>query len=364
MNTRPIALIILIAIAILCATNTSGTLHAQTLTPPRVALSGSDNPASVPSLYGPITFGKDFGLPMTKDNFTTYESGALSAQAVISGAEDILASGFSAVLLLNQEGQQFKVFCLRAAKGENVLVGRNGITKIEQLLDPKTRVGIDSPSGTAGLILNAMLQANNLNVSSKDLKNVILLESAKLRQTAFVDNDIDATVLQLSQYRQLEKEVPGSGIISSLYEDVPLYFNTVYSAPAVWLDKNQDVAAAFCASVMKSQRAAMSDYNEFVKAINTIMAKPPSDESLMESWTIITQNDTWGLKSGISEEAVRFTTEIMLKSGTLNKMPNIADLLDLRAYNAALKLLGPYEAPADATQASDISSTEAATPSK
>jgi ABC-type nitrate/sulfonate/bicarbonate transport system substrate-binding protein len=328
------------------------------LTAPRVALSSQDSIINVAASYGPLHYGAEFGLNMTSEHFTQFDSHTVAVQAVLSGQHEILGTSFGALLLLREAGQDFKVFCIRTGNGDNVLVGRNGVTKIEQLLDSKTRIAVDSPGGAADTILNAMLQAHKLKVTTKDLPGVRIFESSRLRIAALVANEVDVAVMTLLQFRRAETEVPSPVIISKLYEDVPYFLHSVYAAPASWLDTNLDVAAAFCASVVKAQRAIIDDVDLYLKVVNEMIPEPPSEALLRETWEFAAKNDIWNLTTGLQPEAVEFVSNVMVTSNLLKKKASPENVYDLRPYQMLIKLIGEYKSKTESSATAEIPPTQ------
>ena len=160
------------------STTTAISANAQGQPMPRFALSSIELPNNLAGTYGLIHYGRDFGLDIMKDNFTYLSSHSLATQVVLSGQADIVVGAFVSQMLVRQAGQDFKTFCLRSAKSDQLLLAKGGITKLDQLLDSKVRVSLDSPGGVADATLNAIFQAANINATTKSLSNVHILESA------------------------------------------------------------------------------------------------------------------------------------------------------------------------------------------
>jgi ABC-type nitrate/sulfonate/bicarbonate transport system substrate-binding protein len=334
----------------------------QQLTAPNVATANVASAENVPTIYGPLRYGADFNLPMTEDNFTYFESGPLAVQAVLSGQANIGGDSIVTTLLLHEQGQDFKLFCPRTGKGGNVLIGRKGFTKVEHLLEATTRVGVDSPGGLGDAIMTAILYVKGINATPKTLPNVRILESSKLRQAAFFADEIDMTILNITAWQQVQQRKPDAVLVASLYDDVPLFIDGAYYAPTKWLNDNLEVATAFCASVVKAQRALAANYDLYVAAVKELMTTAPTDDILRENWEFIRDKDFWDLKAGLNPQAIQFMAEILVKSGTLKRLPKLDDVLDLRAYRGAIKLLSPYETPVTKTESSAAMSTAVGTP--
>jgi ABC-type nitrate/sulfonate/bicarbonate transport system substrate-binding protein len=339
--------LLILAVLLALSTHRVSSTKAQTLTAPRIAMSSPESTVSIAALYGPIHYGPEFGLTMTAENFTYFNTPALAVQTVFAGQNEIVGISFAAAFLLQEAGQDYKVFCLRNGGSDTVLASRHGITKVEQLLDPKTRVALDSPGGVADLIINAIFQANGIKATTKDLKNVTILESAAERAAALAADTVDVSVFSLVRYRALEKTASDLVMLGNVYEDTPLYLSSVYAAPTKWLNENQAVSTAFCASVIKAQRELTADFKLYDQAIKELIAKPPSDDSIKETWELIGKHDMWRLKDGLDVKSVDFVGEMILNGGLIKQKPTADIILDLRPLEAALKLLPPMESTPD-----------------
>lgn len=306
----------------------------------RVSLTATTKPSYVATVYGPVHYGPEFGLNMTRDDFVVFQSHATATQSVLSGQTSILGGSFISHLLLREAGQDFKVFCPFTNLDDFVIVGRNGVSQVEQLFDPDVRVAIDSPGGAAGIILNAMLQAAGIEKSVADIPNVRILESSSLRTSVFVANGVDATVLHLAQFKQSASEIPDAMIIASLYGDVPVFIKEAYAATGSWLEENQELAAAFCASVLKAARELPQDFDLYVRAVNGFVGEPPGREVLREVFDLIREYDFWPMNGGLEPESIIFMAQLAVEAGVLNGVPDPAEVVDRRPLERALELLG------------------------
>ena len=132
----PISIVVLLLISLVG----SGVVTAQDeMEAPTVALTSPTQPSYVHTVYGPLTHGADFGLPMTMDNFLIFDSHSTATQAALAGEADIVGGSLVSHLLLRQAGQDFQIFCPFITQDDFLLVGRNGIETVEQLADPDTR---------------------------------------------------------------------------------------------------------------------------------------------------------------------------------------------------------------------------------
>ena len=288
---------------------------------PQVAFTSPVQASYVNTRYGPVTYGPDFGLNISEDDFTTFDSHSTATQTALSGRADIVGGSFISHILVRQAGQDFEVFCPFLNLDDIVLVGRNGVDSVDDLFDPSTRVAVDSPGGAGAMMLNAILQANEAQGTVEDLPNTTILESSGLRATAFAADDADATVIHLPQFTQAQGEVDDGVVVASLYEDVPVFIKEAFAAPGAWLDENADAAAGFCASILMANRELPQDFETYLEAVQTYVEEPPDEEELREIFDLVQQYEFWPTEGGLDQEGVEYMIDIALESGLLEERP-------------------------------------------
>lgn len=319
-----------------CSDNTQDSLGQRV----RVSLTRPTQPSQLTSLFGPVYYGHEFGLDFRKEDFLIFQSHAIATQSVLSNQTAILGGSLVAHLLIRERGQDFKIFCSQTNLDDFVAVGRNGVTTLEQFFDPNVRVGIDSAGGAGEIILNAMFQAAGIKKRLADIPHTRLIESSGLRTLVFVANDVDATVIHLTQFNQAAREIPDATIISALFEDVPIFLKEVFTARTSWLEENQELAAAFCASVIKASRELPKDFDLFVQGVNEFVGEPPNEDLLREIFDLLGQYDFWPVNGGLAPEAITMMAELAVDGGTLKEVPNPEVVVDRRPLERALELLG------------------------
>ncbi len=321
--------------------SSSASADGGKLTAPKVTLSDDTQASFVNVKYGPIANGSTFGIPMTTKSFTAFDSNQTATQAVLSGQAQIVGTSLMGTLAAQAAGADITTFCPYVNQDDLVLVGRNGVDSIDQLFNGKTRVSLDSPGGAADEVLNAILLSKGTDHTTKDIKNIDVLESACLRQSAWGANKVDATIIHQTQYQQIKSTVPDATIIATLYKDVPLFVKNTYAAPTAWLDKNLDTAAAFCASVMLGNAQLAGDEQTFLTAVKQYVSEPPAQADLDSLWHEATQYSFWPTADdgGLGEKTMDFMAKVGVNSGVITKTPSYSDMVDTRAIKAALKLI-------------------------
>jgi NitT/TauT family transport system substrate-binding protein len=339
-----------------CSTGASGAGPSDSsapLTTPKITLSDATQASFVNVKYGPVTNGATFGIPMTLDDFTAFDSNQTATQAVLSGQAQIVGTSLMGTLAAQAAGADLKTFCPYVNQDDLVLVGRNGVNSIDQLFNGTTRVALDSPGGAADEVLNAILLSKGDSHTTKDIKGVNVLESAGLRQSAWGADQVDATIIHQTQYNQIKDTVPDATIIATLYKDVPLFVKNTYAAPSSWLDANLDTAAAFCAATLLGNAQLAGNEQTFLGAVKTYIDSPPSQTDLDSLWNEAKTYSFWptGADGGLGEPTMDFMAKVGVASGVIDTAPSYADMVDQRPLQMAAKLIAALPSTAAPTTA-------------
>ncbi len=327
-----------------CASTSEPAAGGGSSTPvetPKVTLSDATQASFVNVKYGPIAEGKRFGMPMTLDDFTAFDSNQTATQAVLAGKAQIVGTSLMGTLAAQAAGADLVTFCPYVNQDDLLLVARDGITSIDQLFDGTTRVSLDSPGGAADETLNAMLLAAKSKHTTKDIKDVTVLESASLRQAAWAADKVDVTIIHSTQYEQVKSQVPDATVLSTLFTDVPHFVKNTYAAPKSWIDSHLSTAAAFCASVLAGNKALAADKDTYLDAVKTYVDSPPSAQDLDTLWNDATSYAFWPTDAdgGLSKETMDFMAKVGVASGVIDSTPSYADMVDQRPLQEAARLL-------------------------
>ncbi len=328
-------------------------------TPPVLAGSlriGLANPWTVNQInsgYGPIHYGADYGLNLSGSDYTAFNSSTLAVQALAAGQVDVISASFISFLASKEAGLDLKVFCSAQRVSDSVLVGRNGIKELEQLFDPNTRAALDQPTSPINALINAVLQKKHITKTVADIPNIKILNTGVLKLAALQNNDVDVAALTIASYNQSVKTIPDLSVLARPYSELPTFIYQGFAATSDWLNAHQDQATAFCASVLKGAHMLTADFASFSKAVHEFVSAPPDEASLKEYFGLLTTYDFWALRGTFSADDTNFMINLATSTGLLKSAMKADDILDLRPYQAALKMLPPeYQATQGAATAS------------
>ena len=332
----------------------SGAPEGGTVGPLKIALSSSTQPTYITDIAGPLLYGKDFGLNMSKDDIVTFQSHATAVQAVLSGQLQVVGASTMANLAVMAQGSPFKMFGPYILVDTYVIASDPSITTLQEIQSKNASVGVDSEGGAGRSGMDAILMANNAGFLVKDLENVQGLESSSGRASALEAGDVDVALIHIYQANAIEQAGKDVNVLATLYESVPLYLKEAYAAPTAWLDANQATAAALTASIIKASRELGASEELFMSAVKELLPEPPGDDQLKLSFELIQQYQFWPTAppTGLEDERVQFMIDLGKAEGLLtNPSLSPATVIDPRPMEAALKLVGPGEAAASSAPA-------------
>jgi ABC-type nitrate/sulfonate/bicarbonate transport system substrate-binding protein len=313
---------------------------AGVIASPKMGITSSLLPTYLPQIGGPVLYGKPYGLDVTKDNFTIFDSTSTLSQSTLSGQTVLAGQSTMAQLLLIEQGLPFKIFGTYILTDDIVMAARNGIKSVADIKKPGVVVATDSPGGSSRTIFDALLQANGADFLVSSLPDVAVIESGGERMSALASGDAHVACLHLSQANQVQAEKGDVTIIGRLYSQVPSYLKDSWVAKTDWLEQNQATAAAIVASTIAASRALKVDQAKFTAAVKQLVDEPPPDKDIAEVFPIIRDNDVWPVDGGLTDERIQYMIDLGRKEGILTTDLKAADVLDKRPMEAALKLIG------------------------
>ena len=303
------------------------TSGSEELVVPTIGMSSSVQPSYILAMDGPLTYGEEFGLPVTADDFVSFDSHATVVQAALSGQVDIVGASTMAHLSIISQGQDF------------VIAGRGDANSIAQMTDPDVAVALDEPGGAGAAIVDAMLMAADAGFISTDLGDALIIGSSGGRTSALASGDADITAIHLYQANSVDGETGDVNIIASLYDTVPVFMMQAYAAPADWLDENLDVAASFTAALIMSARNIHADFDTFKAAVQNYIPEPPEDATLQSIWDLASEYDFWPVNGGLEDERVQFMIDLGVAEGLVEEGLTASDVVDRRPLEMALEML-------------------------
>lgn len=307
----------------------------------RVVATSAADPGDVVSISGPIEYGDDFGIEMTEDDVTRFDSHSTAAQVLLSGRADVLVGAFPSGLQLLQRGQDIKAFCPQQNATAEELIGTDDTDSIEDLQSEDVTLAIDSAGGAAHYFLSALLN-EEADFTIEDVPNVTILEDGGQRLNAVQNGEADVSVLDFVETESLSKAIGEEriNVISTLAESIgdTALFQTFF-ATSEWLEENADTAASLCAAVTQSAIEATEDFETFQATAEKYIDPPPAEAELRRLWELASNYTVWPTDPVISEEQFDQNVDIALESGLLDEEIAYEDAIASDVMEEAAALL-------------------------
>ena len=327
-----------------CAESTGSSDSTESASPSsgeslRIVLGSSPQASQIPLVYGVGHNASDLGLDISvEQNVTILDTHTDAVKTMLDGDAQVMATSFSAILDVREQGEDMKMFCPYVSMDDFVLAGANGVNTAGQLFEPSTRVGIDSPGGAGAIVLNAMLSGVGEPRDVHEIPNQQIIESSSARTEVWVAGELDATVIHDTQYDSAQSTVNQPVLIATLYDNAPGFIKVAQAARADWLVQNRELAATYCATTLRAMKTLKSDFALFQAAVGEYVETPPSEESLRELFDLIQRYPFWTDDGGLTDDSVKFMIDIASESGVVTQQMNAADIVDRETLRRAVEL--------------------------
>lgn len=318
------------------AASSSGGASSGEIVAPRIASSTGVIPIFVQQAAGPLLYGKEFGLNVPDKNYEVMQSHAVAIQTVLSRHADVVAGSVFGSMAGASQGLPLRLFCTARTRDDNVLaVNGSKVKAFEEIFKDGVRVATDSKGGTAYAELQAMINARGSSDSKVGaLPGFTVLESSGQRQAALAAGQVDAAIIHVDQFWQVQKEKPNTKTLARSV-DVPVYPLTGYAALKPWLDKNQATAAAMVKSIAACTKAFAEDYNEYKAAVKRLIEEPPAEKDLRRLWQFAVDNKIWPLDGKVTPEGYKVASQLAVDAEVFIRAPRYDQAVDDRPMNAA-----------------------------
>jgi hypothetical protein len=325
---------------------------------PVALATSSTGQAYVGQFHAADLFGDKFGLA-SDNSVEEFEDETAAAQLLVAGRADVESSGMTQVIQLIEKDQDVKAFCPIQIDSTEQLVGlTDKITSLDQITDPDIRVAVDSPGGLVNFIMNLLFQEKGIDITTSDLQNVTVLGDGSQRLAALAANQVDVGSVDLFELPDLQKQIGKDAVttLSVTAADTDFVAN-VYLAKSDWLDANTDLAGAYCATTLYSNRILASDFDQYKDAVNQYVEGGVDDSIIKTNWDFARKYNIWPYNVDVlSPEAVKTIIDVGIPSKLLDESARdytFDDIVDTRPGDIAMDMLGGPVTP-EQVKAGDI----------
>ena len=259
---------------------------------------------------------------------TEFPSTSTEIQAATEGAIDIASASAAATMTAIDAGLTNKFFLARYIN-EFVLVAKKDFTTCESL--DGRRVAIHAQTDITGL-----LTLNYFEQTCPDAEpDIQIIEGSENRLAALLQDQLDASPLDLQGWQQLEAERPGEfTIVANFVEDFPVLAG-VYSAPPEFLAANEELITDFVRTHLEVWDEIYADPQLLID--ESIERLPEVDPAVIPG--IIEQYLELGIlpqDGDLEEDKVQFTIDFFSEAAGFTNVGDFEDIVDRSYLDEAL----------------------------
>jgi ABC-type nitrate/sulfonate/bicarbonate transport system substrate-binding protein len=262
-------------------------------------------------------------------HFTATE---LNSEAAAKGEVQLADGASNSALLATQQGQPVHMLA-EYTINDWVVVSKTELKTCADLNGK--RVAYHSEGAVSTAMLKVWVK-NECNGSP----NYLVISGSTNRANAMLSGQIDATVLFLSDFVSINQQAPGKFHVQKTFaEGLPdLMANTVLGNPA-WLQANRDVAVAFFAEVLKSNRIANANPGLLEETARRLLPEIPADV-MKEIVREYVARDIFPPNGGLTQKKVEGTIKFFEEAGQIKPGLTVQQTSNPGILDAAYTIVG------------------------
>jgi NitT/TauT family transport system substrate-binding protein len=331
------------AIAVLARTMTpmGGVSAAPQFPPPgphqQVVFGQPVTPPNV--VHAPVELAKAFGF-LDKFNVDLdvkdFEGSTRALTAAIAGGIQI---GLIDCQVAYGNGVPIVAFYAPAPRMDFVLLARDSIRTLQGLRGKK--MGLSSaPGGIIDRLNRAVLAKAGLRP-----EDVTMVQTTTAgRVASLITGQSDTAIFHLEQASKVLRTQRGFHVLYDLYQALPDYEYNVYCGLRSWVQAHREAVANLTAATILAVRYAYTHRTETIRALVQITHEDPEDVAY--AYGKIVTGCIWARNLGLDLRRLNWTTQFEHEAGTLRKVYDARDILDVGiAQEALAKAGGPVPVP-------------------
>jgi NitT/TauT family transport system substrate-binding protein len=260
----------------------------------------------------------------------TFTRTDLNIQALSQGTVQMSIALSIDPLRAIEKGGKIK-WIMENTPGEFVMIAKKEIPKCENLTGSRFAIHGET-SGTSVAAKRWILDV------CKASPTIMVLPGGENRIIALRNGQIDATLVQLSDWLNLDAQAPGKFHVIVSAGPFNISGSGLW-ANNDWLEKNRDVAAAYVAETLKTFRMVNANPKLLEKATLTYVpdTRPEALPATLKAYRQIGAWPQNGGDASMLEDAIRFFTE----QGELKPGLDSKQIVSPASLQSALKMIGP-----------------------
>jgi NitT/TauT family transport system substrate-binding protein len=160
------------------------------------------------------------------------------------------------------------------------------------------------------------------------------------RLPGLVSGQLDGVALHPEDVYLAQKQKPGTHVLVTLSELVPLYFFNAYGVSDDFLAKDRALVRDAVAAMMEANRAIYQDKAKVVPIMVAATEKP--QDAVEYAYDFLTKNCIWSVNTGFKPERTAWTVDLAVSNGDIpaDKKPGYEQIVAQSVGDEALAEVG------------------------
>ncbi|WP_336361674.1 ABC transporter substrate-binding protein [Haladaptatus sp. ZSTT2] len=286
-------------------------------------------------------------LPAASDDrFTgsvrTFSGSTLAIQAMVSGSVDYYALSPGNVVQAQLAGNDLRVIATKVKGSDYVFAVQPDINSIDQIVEEGRSVGIAGLGGASHMQVAGIFLEEGYDPDTE--VNIQQLGGSSTRTAAVASGKIDATIIHLDQFAQIQNEGFEGKSLFEVREYFPNFINHTITVPGAYLEDETKRAhiEAYMTEFVKANKRATEDFGWLYEKTQKYQSETLPEEDAKETWELNANVlNAWPYKeSDFTKEDYEKQLTVLVGAGVLSKEDrekvDIDALVDTEIYANAI----------------------------
>lgn len=267
-----------------------------------------------------------------KVELTYYASVELVTAALVNGEIEIAYGSLQSFWAATAKGAPVKVIAEQIAN-EFLIAARSDIKTCADLAGKS--LGVHSELGTTTAAVHEYINTNCPGTEA----NFLVIPGSDNRAAAMLSGDLDAAILEFTDYDLLQTEAPGQfNMLINLASGVPNWVVNGVWVNETYASAHPQVIKDYLKALLETHRALAADHELLLDKAQSVLETPA--DSLKASVDYYFKINAWDVNGGLTSDKLTFTLNFMGNLGTVDKTLTVEQGADLSYLNAVLDEIG------------------------
>lgn len=251
-----------------------------------------------------------------------FEGADLAVNSVLSGDAHVARGSATAAATLADAGKEFRFLAAPVRSTDYVLVAREGIDSLSDIVEQDAVVGMSAPTGLDAVQTAALLFEEGV-IDSVDELNSQRVGYSSARQAAIKEGSIDVSPQHYAQWLSMRETDAPLQRLATFGETLDQWIQETYMAPTSVIEERHDELVELLAAQLVANDRLYGDFDRYAHLVSEYVDGGGPDEGLLRNnYEFLTNVEVWPRDGGLDREKVDYVLDLSDRVGlTENRIP-------------------------------------------